>query len=64
MLRLVEEAVHDESHRPALEDLARIGAQKMLMTALEAEVAAYVDAHRDERDEDGCRFRRTWTPIP
>ena len=36
-----------------LDDLAREGARRMLEVALEAEVAAYVERHRDERDERG-----------
>lgn len=36
-----------------LDELARLGARRMLVAALEAEVDAYVGAHRHERDEDG-----------
>ena len=53
MLKLLETAHQDDSHRPVLEDLARVGAQKMLMAALEAEVAEYIGAHQDQRDESG-----------
>jgi putative transposase len=41
---------------PSLDELAREGARRMLMAALEAEVAQYVDAHHGERDEDGRRL--------
>jgi len=53
MLKIIENPCHDESDRPALEDLARKGAQQMLKTALEAEVAEYVETHDDQRDEEG-----------
>jgi putative transposase len=36
-----------------LDELARIGAQRMLKAALEAEVSAYVAAHQAERDAQG-----------
>lgn len=39
--------------RSALDQLARDGARKMLAEALEAEVAAYVERHRVERDDAG-----------
>ncbi len=35
-----------------LDGLAREGARRMLMTALEEEVSGYVDRHVQERDED------------
>lgn len=36
-----------------LDELARLGAQRMLKAALEAEVSAYVAAHQEERDAQG-----------
>jgi hypothetical protein len=36
-----------------LDEIAREGARRMLVVALETEVAAYLEAHRDERDDDG-----------
>lgn len=36
-----------------LDELAREGARRMLQAALEAEVAAYLERHRGERDEAG-----------
>ena len=36
-----------------LDELARVGARKMLRQALEAEVASYVERHQEERDADG-----------
>jgi transposase-like protein len=57
--------VHEENesqHVPAgvggslLDQLARDGARQMLAAALQAEVAAYVEAHRDEVDRDGHRL--------
>jgi putative transposase len=39
-----------------LDDLAREGARRMIATALEAEVAEYVESFVDEVDEDGNRL--------
>src|SRR5947209_20593594 len=39
-----------------LDEIARDGARRMLAAALEAEVAAYIDAHRDQVDEAGHRL--------
>jgi transposase-like protein len=39
-----------------LDEICRQGAQRMLAAALEAEVAAYVEAHTRERDERGRRL--------
>ncbi len=39
--------------RSLLDEIAREGARRMLVAALEAEVAAYLEAHRDERDDQG-----------
>ena len=39
-----------------LEDFAREGARRALQKAIEEEVAAYVDAHREHRDESGHRL--------
>lgn len=36
-----------------LDELAREGARRMLRMALELEVDAYIEAHREERDEEG-----------
>jgi len=38
-----------------LDEIVRDGARRMLAAALEAEVAAYVEAHIDQLDEDGRR---------
>ncbi len=58
MLKVVHDA--EASNEPAggslLDELARDGARQMLATALLAEVAAYVDAHREEVDEAGHRL--------
>src|SRR4029453_6284698 len=55
MLKVVgTEAAQDEGDgRSLLDEIAREGARRMLVAALETEVAAYLEAHRDERDEDG-----------
>lgn len=39
-----------------LDELVREGARRMLAAALEAEVAAYIDAHADQVDERGRRL--------
>jgi len=39
-----------------LTSVLRNGAQQLLTQAIEAEVAAYIDAHRDQRDERGHRL--------
>jgi transposase-like protein len=39
-----------------LDELVREGARRMLAAALEAEVAAYIDAHTDEVDDNGRRL--------
>ncbi len=38
-----------------LDEIVRDGARRMLAAALEAEVAAYVEAHVDQVDQDGRR---------
>ena len=56
--------VHDESESNAtsavggslLDKIVRDGARAMLAAALRAEVAAYIDAHAGELDQDGCRL--------
>ena len=55
MLKVVgNEAVQDEvDGRSLLDEIAREGARRMLVAALETEVAAYLEAHRDERDDAG-----------
>ena len=39
-----------------LDELVREGARRMLAAALEAEVAAYIDAHAEQVDERGRRL--------
>lgn len=46
----------DNEVQVTLDDLAREGARRMIATALEAEVADYIDRFADERDEDGRRL--------
>lgn len=54
MLKVVStEAADGMDGRSLLDEIAREGARRMLVAALEAEVAAYVDAHRAKRDENG-----------
>jgi transposase-like protein len=55
VLKVVEKRPEDETEREvsALDRLAREGARRMLEQALEAEVEAYIERHRDARDVDG-----------
>lgn len=55
MLRVVDKPSTREEGNDGrdLDELAREGARRMLVTALEAEVASYVEAHERERDEQG-----------
>ena len=54
MLRVhQDEAAREEQFVLDLDEIARRGARKMLAQALEAEVEAYLEAARDERDEHG-----------
>lgn len=52
----VEATAEDGPAGSLLDELARTGAQQMLAAALQAEVAAYIDAHADELDEAGHRL--------
>ena len=55
MLRIMDDPVEGKASELEvdLDDLAREGARQMLMEALEAEVAAYVQRHERERDRSG-----------
>ena len=55
MLRVAgSESAHDEvDGRSLLDEIAREGARRMLVAALETEVAAYLEAHGDDRDDEG-----------
>jgi putative transposase len=62
MLKVVQKEAEANAHAPAavggwlLDQIVREGARTMLAAALEAEVAAYVDARSGERDADGHRL--------
>ena len=48
-----------------IDDIVRDGARRMLAAALEAEVAAYIDAHADEHEQAQLLFVQamvTWMP--
>ncbi len=61
MLKVVPEEFEPNIHTPAavggslLDELVRDGARAMLAAGLQAEVAAYIDAHTDQVDEEGHR---------
>ena len=42
--------------RSALDEIVRKGARRMLQTAIEEEVAVYIEAHQNLRDEHGHRL--------
>jgi putative transposase len=56
MLRVVTDELTREHSPSVLDEIVREGARCMLAAALEAEVAAYVEAHAEERDECGRRL--------
>ena len=62
MLKLVHDGSDSNANGVAvlgaslLDEIVRDGARQMLAAALQAEVAAYIDAHRDVVDEDGHRL--------
>jgi putative transposase len=56
MLSVVTDGPAGEHSPSMLDEIVRDGARRMLATALEAEVAAYVEAHAGERDERGRRM--------
>ncbi len=57
MLKVVQEADEaNEVSRPLLDEIVREGARAMLAAALQAEVAAYIDAHAGQFDADGRRL--------
>ena len=59
MLRVVDESPRNEDEFlvvSTLDELACEGAHRMLMTALEAEEAAYIERHKGELDGEGRRL--------
>ena len=58
MLKVQEKAVFGEEETMGLTlgELAREGARRMLAAALESEVAAYIEQHQQECDEQGHRL--------
>jgi hypothetical protein len=58
MLKVVHdvEASHESAGGSLLDEIVRDGARQMLAAALQAEVAAYIEAFADEVDEAGRRL--------
>jgi transposase-like protein len=57
MLKVVQEdSEANETGASMLDEIVRDGARQMLAAALQAEVAAYVEAHRGEVDDQGRRL--------
>lgn len=55
MLKVVRDGADGQAEGLSLglDDLAREGARQMLVAALDAEVASYLERHRDQRDDRG-----------
>jgi hypothetical protein len=55
MLKVVEDGAGREAEGELfeLDEIARMGARRMLMAALETEADDYVERHRHERDDEG-----------
>ncbi len=62
VLKVVEEESESNAHAPAavggslLDEIVRDGARQMLAAALQAEVAAYIEDHAAQLDENGRRL--------
>jgi putative transposase len=56
MLTVVADEAAREDLAASLDEIVREGARRILAAALEEEVAAYLAAHADERDENGRRL--------
>ena len=62
MLKVVHEENEANAHaaaavgRSLLDEIVRDGARQMLTAALQAEVAAYIEAHAGQLDENGHRL--------
>ena len=58
MLKVLDTTTETEETpaTPTLDDVAREGARRMLMAALQVEVAQYVDAYQEARDARGRRL--------
>jgi len=61
VLKVVHEESQANENRPVggsslLDEIVRDGARQMLAAALQAEIAAYIDEHRDQLDERGRRL--------
>lgn len=58
MLRVVEDHPESEAHTylQDLDTIAREGARRMLMAALQVEASAYVERHQDDIDAAGHRL--------
>ena len=52
----VKPQVIDGKERSAWDEVLRQGARQMLVKAIEEEVSAYIEAHREEVDENGWRL--------
>jgi putative transposase len=54
VLRAIQDDASEEKiSKTGLDELAREGARRMLLKALEAEVGEYIERHEEARDEKG-----------
>ena len=61
MLKVLDHEAEDNAETtegavPTLDEVAREGARRMLMAAMEDEVVRYIESHADARDENGRRL--------
>jgi putative transposase len=56
MLKVVHDSADPNSTASVLDEIVRDGARQMLAAALQAEVAAFIEAHRGEVDDQGRRL--------
>jgi transposase-like protein len=50
------EKLQEQVPGSALEEIAREGARRLLIDAMELEVAEYIEKHEEKRDKEGCRL--------
>ncbi len=56
MLKIATKGAEQAEVSLGLDELAREGARRMIMAALQEEVEAYIARHAQERDENGHRL--------
>ncbi len=57
MLKLLNPSLNENDLLSlSLDEIARVGAKKLLVQALDLEVAEYIERHQELRDSDGKRL--------